>query len=266
MAPAALEAALASPPSGLPPIAAIVLVHLYGQPADLEAIPALARRHGLRVIEDCAQSHGATFAGRLAGSFGDVASFSFYPTKNLGALGDGGMVTTADEALAGELKAIREYGWRGRRYVSERTGMNTRLDELQAAILRVKLTRLAADNVRRRAIAARYDAGLRGLPLVTPACDPRAEHVYHQYVVRVPGGGRDALRARLQEAGIGTNIHYPMPVHLQPGYQDKVAVARAGLGETERAANEILSLPMYPQLGDDAVDRVVASVATALRG
>jgi dTDP-4-amino-4,6-dideoxygalactose transaminase len=252
-----LARVLEAPPNGQR-IAAVMPVHLYGQAADLAAIGALARRHGVRLIEDCAQCVGARFEGAPLGSFGDVACFSFYPTKNLGAFGDGGMVTTKDETIAGNLKAIREYGWGGRRYVSERTGMNTRLDELQAAILRVKLTRLAADNARRDQLAARYDAGFVGLPVTPPRRDPRATHIFHQYVLR--SARRDALRAALQEAGIGTNIHYPVPVHLQPAYEGRVRLGPSGLGETERAAREILSLPMYPQLDDVAVDRVIDAV------
>lgn len=258
---AALADALARPPRGIERVDAILPVHLYGQPADLAAIAPLARRHGATLVEDCAQCHGARVDGQPAGSIGAVACFSFYPTKNLGALGDGGMVTTSDAGLAAELRAIREYGWRGRRYVSERTGVNSRLDELQAAILRVKLASLAADNARRRAIAARYDAGLAGSKLTLPARAPRAEHVFHQYVVR--SARRDALRAALQEAGIGTNIHYPMPIHLQPAYRGRIAIGATGMAQTERAANEVLSLPMYPQLSDGQIDRVVAAVRAA---
>ncbi len=261
---AALERTLARPPRGIERIDAILPVHLYGQPADLAAIATLARRHAIPLIEDCAQCHGARFEGRPAGSVGDIACFSFYPTKNLGALGDGGMVTTGDDALAAELRAVREYGWRERRYVSERIGINSRLDELQAAILRVKLTSLAADNARRRAIAARYDARLAGLNLTLPSRAPRTEHVFHQYVVRC--NRRDELRATLQKAGIGTNIHYPVPIHLQPAYRDRIAIGAAGMAETERAAGEILSLPMYPQLSDSDVDRVADAVRTALAG
>jgi dTDP-4-amino-4,6-dideoxygalactose transaminase len=264
MDPEELRRVLEAPPAELPPIAAIIAVHLYGQPADLEAIATLARRHGVPLIEDCAQSHGARFNGQAAGSLGALASFSFYPTKNLGALGDGGMVTTSDDRLAAELRALREYGWRGRRYISEQSGMNTRLDELQAAILRVKLARLESDNARRRAIADRYDDGLRTLDLTPPYRDPRALHVFHQYVVR--SRRRDALRAALEAAGIGTNIHYPMPVHRQPAYQGRVATGSSGMRATEDAAAEILSLPMYPQLTDGEIDRVLAAVGRALRG
>jgi dTDP-4-amino-4,6-dideoxygalactose transaminase len=261
MDPKELERVLTHPPQG-EPIAAIVPVHLYGQPADLAAIAALARDHGATLIEDCAQCHGALFDGRSAGSFGALACYSFYPTKNLGALGDGGMVTTNDAALAAELRALREYGWRGQRYVSEHSGVNSRLDELQAAVLRVKLTALAADNARRRAIAARYDAGLAGLPIAPPGRDPRAEHVFHQYVVRA--ARRDDLRARLQDSGIGTNIHYPVPIHMQPAYRGRVATGPSGMAQTELAASEIFSLPMYPQLAEPQIDRVIAALRSAV--
>jgi dTDP-4-amino-4,6-dideoxygalactose transaminase len=251
---AELDRVLASPPGR---IAAIIPVHLYGQPADLDAILALARRHGARVIEDCAQSHGARERDGRAGSRGDLAAFSFYPTKNLGALGDGGMVVTADAALAERVRALREYGWR-QRYVSDIAGTNSRLDELQAAVLRVKLGRLDADNARRAALAAAYDRGLAGLVLGLPVRRPGASHVFHQYVVRSPA--RDALRDGLARRGIGTNIHYPVPVHLQPAYRGRLAIGPSGLGESERAAREVLSLPLYPQLGDGALAEVVAAL------
>ena len=245
---------MASPPG---PIAAIIPVHLYGQPADLDAILALARRHGARVIEDCAQCHGAGLEGRRAGSVGELAAFSFYPTKNLGALGDGGIVVAGDDAFAERVRELREYGWR-QRYVSAIPGLNSRLDELQAAVLRVKLGALERDNARRAAIAEAYDRGLAGLPLTLPARRAETTHVFHQYVVRSPG--RDALRAALGARGIGTNIHYPVPVHLQPAYEGRLAIGPSGLGETERAAREVLSLPIYPQLADAQVARVIAAV------
>jgi len=246
--PAALEAALRRPPPGCP--AAILPVHLYGEPAELAAILELARAYGLRVIEDCAQSHGALYRGRPTGSFGDIACFSFYPTKNLGALGDAGMTATDDAGLATALREIREYGWR-ERYVSAIAGINTRLDPIQAAILGVKLPRLAADNRRRQAIAARYDDGLAGLPLALPRRRADTTHVYHQYVVRSPA--RDLLREHLRAAAIGTGIHYPVPVHLQPAYRSRLALGKGGLHETEQASREILSLPMYPQLTEEQV-------------
>jgi dTDP-4-amino-4,6-dideoxygalactose transaminase len=253
MDPAALDAAFAVHPD----IKAVVPVHLYGQPADLPAIQATARRHGATLVEDCAQAHGARLDGRTVGTWGDVACFSLYPTKNLGALGDGGVIATGDAHLASELKALRQYGWR-EHYVSDLVGMNSRLDELQAAILRVKLSALHRWNARRRAIAAAYDAGLVGAGVGLPAVRAGAEHVYHQYAVR--STDRDGLKARLRERGVASNIHYPVPVHLQAAYRDRLAVGPAGLAETERAAREVLSLPMYPQMSDEAVAHVIAAV------
>jgi dTDP-4-amino-4,6-dideoxygalactose transaminase len=253
MDPASLAVALRSPPPGRP--AAILPVHLYGEPADLAPIVELAGRHGLRLIEDCAQSHGAAYRGRPTGSFSDIACFSFYPTKNLGALGDAGITATDDPELAVALRELREYGWR-ERYVSARTGINTRLDPLQAAILAARLPRLAHDNARRRALAARYDSGLLGLPLALPRRRAECSHVFHQYVVRTPE--RDRLREHLRAAQIGTGIHYPVPVHFQPAYQGRLGEFPTGLPETTRAMREILSLPIYPQLDADAADRVVA--------
>ena len=209
--------ALRSPPPGRP--AAILPVHLYGEPADLAPIVELAGRHGLRLIEDCAQSHGAAYRGRPTGSFGDIACFSFYPTKNLGALGDAGITATDDPELAVALRELREYGWR-ERYVSARTGINTRLDPLQAAILAARLPRLADDNARRQALADRYDKSLQGLPLALPRRRAECSHVFHQYVVRT--SGRDRLREHLRAAQIGTGIHYPVPVHLQPAYRGRL--------------------------------------------
>jgi dTDP-4-amino-4,6-dideoxygalactose transaminase len=255
MAPRELERALEMPLPGRP--AAVLPVHIYGQPADLAALGEIARARGLRLIEDCAQSHGALSRGRPAGSFGDAACFSFYPTKNLGALGDGGAVATGDPAIAAGLREIRQYGWH-ERDISTRRGINSRLDPLQAAILAVKLPRLAADNERRQAIAARYDGGLAGLPLVVPMRRAEASHVFHQYVIRV--ARRDELREHLRRNGILTGIHYPLPVHRQPAYQGRLAEGPSGLGVSERAAPQILSLPIYPQLPEDAVDRVVEEI------
>ena len=255
MAPHELSRALRMPPPGRP--AAVLPVHLYGRPAELSDLCDLARAYGLRVIEDCAQSHGALYRGRSTGTFGDIGCFSFYPTKNLGALGDGGMAVTGDPAIAEALREIREYGWR-ERYVSARIGINSRLDPIQAAILGVKIESLAADNAQRRTIAARYDSGLAGLPLTLPARRPDVIHVFHQYVVRL--AERDALRDRLHAARIGTGIHYPVPVHLQPAYRGRLATGPSGLGVTERAARQIMSLPMYPQLSEEATDRVISQI------
>jgi len=259
MAPRELLRALERPPPGRP--AAVLPVHIYGQPAELPGLAEIVRAHDLRLIEDCAQSHGALYRGEPAGSFGDVGCFSFYPTKNLGALGDGGMVVTGDPALATTLRELREYGWR-ERFISARGGINSRLDAIQAAVLGVKLGFLAADNACRQAIAARYDAGLSGLPVVLPVRRPDAAHVFHQYVIRV--AERDALRAHLRAAGIGTGIHYPVPIHQQPAYRARLTCGPSGLRVTERAAPQILSLPIYPQLSAEAVDRVVAEIRAFL--
>jgi len=255
MDPGCLEAALRNPPPGRP--AAVLPVHLYGEPADLAPLRELARRHGLRLLEDCAQSHGAAYRGKRAGSFGDIACFSFYPTKNLAALGDAGMTATDDPELAAALRELREYGWR-ERYVSARSGINTRLDPLQAAILGARLPYLDDDNRRRQGIAARYDEGLAALPLALARRRAGCTHVYHQYVVRTDR--RDPLREHLRAAQIGTGIHYPVPVHLQPAYRGRLAEFPAGLPETTRAMSEILSLPIYPQLAAAAVARVIAEI------
>jgi dTDP-4-amino-4,6-dideoxygalactose transaminase len=237
-------------------VAAVIPVHLYGHPAEMPAILDVAKRHGLHVIEDCAQSHGARIGGARTGTFGDLAAFSFYPTKNLGAFGDGGLVATNDTGLRERLVGLREYGWRDR-YVSAFPGTNSRLDALQAAILSVKLSRLEADNERRRAIAARYSAGLAGLGLDLPTAASGVEHVFHQYVIRTPA--RDELAADLAGRSIHTGIHYPVPVHLQPAYRERGLVF-GDLRNTERICQEILSLPMFPQLTDADVDRVIAVI------
>jgi dTDP-4-amino-4,6-dideoxygalactose transaminase len=243
-----LEAALG------PRTKAIVPVHLYGHPADIVDIVAIAQRRGLRVVEDCAQAHGASVAGRKVGSFGDVGCFSFYPTKNLGAVGDGGAVTTGDPELAKRMRLLREYGW-SERYVSSLPGWNTRLDELQAAVLRVKLRHLEGDNAARRRLAARYTEQLSGLPLAVPVTAPAAIHVHHLYVVR--SAKRDRMASFLNEKRIGALVHYPVPVHMQPAYRDRAAVE---LPHTERAAAEVLSLPMYPELAENEVDFVAGEV------
>jgi dTDP-4-amino-4,6-dideoxygalactose transaminase len=258
MDPVALERALRQAPGR---VAAIIPVHLYGQAADLAHIATLAQRHGARLIEDCAQCHGAMLDGKRTGTIGDVATFSFYPTKNLGALGDGGAVATNDETIAIALRELRQYGWR-ERYVSHLAGMNSRLDEMQAAILRAKLPALDAENKGRAEIAAAYDRGLAGTSLRLPARRPGGTHVFHQYVVATPE--RDRLIARLRERGIGTNMHYPVPVHLQPAYRGRVLLGPGGLPATETAAREVLSLPMYPQLTDAQVARTIEAVGASL--
>lgn len=230
---------------------AIVPVHLYGRPANMPAVMEIASRHGLQAIEDCAQSHGAAIHGRKTGAWGDIAAFSFYPTKNLAALGDGGAVATNDPALAGRARLLREYGWR-ERYVSQVAGMNSRLDEVQAAILRVKLRYLDCDNARRRELADAYGAALAGSGLILPRPEAGSVHIYHQYVVR--SAHRDALRTTLRDHGAGSLIHYPVPIHLQPAYRDRLQ--HGMMARTEEAAREVLSLPMFPELTLDQVNTV----------
>jgi dTDP-4-amino-4,6-dideoxygalactose transaminase len=242
-------------------IKAVIVVHLYGNPADVTAIMPIAHRFGVRVIEDCAQAHGAKLDGRFVGSMADAATFSFYPTKNLGALGDGGMVAANDPECIRKLRMLREYGWE-RRYVSEVPGVNSRLDELQAALLRVKLPYLESGNRRRAEIAAAYDRGLADTGLILPVKLPGAKHVYHQYVIRHPD--RDQLKARLESKGTGTNIHYPVPVHRQPAYAGRCAIDPGGLGTTDAVAREVLSLPMYPELSDAMIARIVDALHTSL--
>jgi dTDP-4-amino-4,6-dideoxygalactose transaminase len=259
---AALEAAIGCCRAAGGSPKAVLPVHIYGHPAAMAEITDIARRHDLRVVEDCAQAHGATLGGRQVGTFGDAAAFSFYPTKNLGALGDGGAGVTTDAAGAQRVRSLREYGWR-ERYVSAEPGINSRLDELQAAILRVKLRHLAADNEARRRVATVYDSALGGSDLVLPVQAPGARHVYHQYVVRT--SGREALRAFLRDRGIATLVHYPVPVHLQPAYAGRVGDASAFV-HTERIASEILSLPMFPELDEDRARVVAGAVVEGLAG
>jgi len=258
MDPAELAAVFATPPAGLPPIRAVIPVHLYGQPADLDPIVAAARAHGAAVIEDCAQAHGARLDGRLVGTMTECAAFSLYPTKNLGAFGDAGVLATNDAALADRIAAIRQYGWTAR-YVSTLVGVNSRLDEMHAAMLRVLLGVLDARNARRQAIAARYDAALANASVVPPARRAGATHVFHQYVLRTDR--RDDVQARLRGMGIGTGIHYPVPIHRQPAYEGRIALGPAGCRATERAAAEVLSVPMYPELTEAQVEAVAGALA-----
>jgi len=235
---------------------AIVPVHLYGHPVDMESIADIAHRHKLWVIEDCAQSHGAAFGNRRTGAWGHIAAFSFYPTKNLGGMGDGGIVVTDDNELAERVRLLREYGWR-QRYISESPGLNSRLDELQAAILRVKLHYLDEENRKRQALAAIYDEMLSSTTLILPTCAPNATHVYHQYVAR--SKRRDELRKFLEKRGINTLVHYPIPVHRQPAYQDLVRCV-GPLVNTDTLMKEILSLPMYPELEPNKVRQVAKTI------
>ncbi len=247
------------------PLKALLPVHLFGQCADMNALNALGRQHNLAVIEDAAQAFGARWNGTAAGALGDAAAFSFYPTKNLSAYGDAGLVTTASGALAERMRMLRTHGMR-RRYYHDEVGWNSRLDTIQAAVLLVKLGRVEAGNARRRELAARYDdlfadAGLTGDTtvdgVVLPWTDPRAEHVFHQYVIRVPR--RDALRAFLAGHGIGSEVYYPLPLHQQ----ESLRFLGYRLGDfpvAERAAQEVLALPIYPELREDEVDTVVEAI------
>lgn len=232
---------------------AIIPVHIYGHPAGIQAIVDLAKQYQLYVIEDCAQSHGAEYKGRKTGSWGDLAAFSFYPTKNLSALGDGGAVVTNDLSLAQKVRSIREYGWQ-ERYISSIAGMNTRLDELQAAILRVKLQYLDQENLQRKQLSHTYNQQFFCTSLILPQQYNEVHHVYHQYVIR--SEQRDNLKASLKEHGIGTLIHYPVPIHLQPAYQNRVVISQSGLNNTEKISSEILSLPIHPHLTDEQVLQV----------
>jgi dTDP-4-amino-4,6-dideoxygalactose transaminase len=252
--PAQLEAVIS------PRSQAILPVHLYGRPADMDPILDIARHHHLAVVEDCAQAHGADYHGQRVGSLGHIACFSFYPTKNLGAYGDGGIVVTNDSALTDRLQLLRQYGWR-EQYRSEMRGVNSRLDELQAAILRVKLGYLDGWNGRRRALAARYRELLQEANsnhhLTLPAEAPDGTHVYHLFVIQTLQ--RDALRAHLRETDIGTGIHYPIPAHLQAAYQN-LGGHIGQLPVTERLAQTVLSLPLYPELTETEVEQVVEAI------
>lgn len=235
----------------------ILPVHLYGQPADMERILTLARAYGLKVIEDCAQAHGAAINGKKVGSFGDIACFSFYPTKNLGAIGDGGAVVTNSDELAEKVRGLREYGWK-ERYISHFAGVNSRLDEVQAAILMVKLRYLDADNMCRMQHASQYIQALAGSGLTLPVKIDGTSHAMHLFVIEHEK--RSAMQTYLQEVGIGTAIHYPLAVHQQPAYLERLQGCHS-LPQTEKLVPRILSLPMYPEL----TEQQVASVCQRLQ-
>lgn len=248
--PARIEAAIT------PRTKVILPVHLYGQPADMDPILAIARKHGLRVLEDGAQAHGARYKGKRLGAHGDAVAWSFYPGKNLGALGDGGAVTTDDDALADRLRVLRNYGSRVK-YVNDVKGWNSRLDPLQAAVLRVKLQHLDAWNARRGKIACRYLEGLRGCAVGLPVVPQWADPVWHLFVIRHPQ--RDALQARLADAGVGSLIHYPLPPHRQQAYAE-LGLTTEAWPLANQLANEVLSLPMGPHLSADEAASVIDAV------
>ncbi len=250
MDPAQLEAAIT------PATKAILPVHLYGQPADMDPIVKVAREHGLLVIEDACQAHGALYNGRRTGSLGDAAAFSFYPAKNLGAFGDGGAVVTNDDYLTERITWLRNVGQRGKNDHAVK-GFNHRLDTMQAAVLNVKLRHLDDWNAGRGCAAEDYGQALADLPVVTPQAAPYAQHVYHLYVVRV--AARDVLAACMKEAGVGTGVHYPIPIHLQESFQD-LGYSEGSFPVTEKLAGEILSLPMYPEIQTEAVQYVAGIV------
>ena len=237
---------------------AIIPVHIYGQPVDMDPVIEISIKNGLKIIEDCAQAHGAKYKGRRVGSIGDIACFSFYPTKNLGAIGDGGMVVTNNLELFQKAKLLREYGW-AERYVSDIPGWNTRLDEIQAAILRVRLKYLDSDNAARGHLADLYNKGLAECDLSLPSIRDNCRHVYHLYVVR--SNKRDSLLNKLREKDIDCAVHYPVPVHLQPAYRH---LANGRLLETETAARKVLSIPIYPELQPVNVSMIIDAIRGAI--
>ena len=254
--PARIEAAIT------PRTRAILPTHLYGQPADLDAIRAIADAHGLKLIDDAAQAHGSRYKGKVIGGLADVSCWSFYPSKNLGALGDGGAVTTNDPDLANRIRALGHYG-SAVRYVNDERGVNSRLDPIQAAVLGLKLERLDEWNDRRRAIAAFYTEALAGTGLTLPHVPGWAEPVWHLYVVQ--STDRDRLAARLGEAGVQTLIHYPIPPHRQRAYAD-LGHGEGSFPIAERLANSVLSLPIGPHLAMEDAERVAEAVRKACRG
>lgn len=251
LSPALIEACITSRTRCVMP------VHLYGQPADMDPIMALAERHGLVVIEDNAQAQGALYKGRPTGSLGHAAATSFYPGKNLGALGDGGAVVTRDPAIARQVRMLRNYGSE-KKYDHQALGCNSRLDEIQAAVLRIKLRQLSEWNEERKAIAERYGALLAGLPIIVPEVPEWASPVWHLYVIR--SDNRDALQAHLQVQGIQTVIHYPVPPHQQACYAREMAGASQPLAEI--LCGQVLSLPMYPGLTESEQQRVAQAIAS----
>lgn len=243
---------------------AVIPVHLFGHAVDMDAVESLADAHGLRVLEDCAQSFGTKFRGRTVGAFGHASAFSFFPTKNLGAYGDGGLIATDDDELADTCAMLRVHGSR-KKYYNEEIGYNSRLDELQAAILRVKLPGIDRANDGRRAAAARYDALLGGVPGVTvPTVREYTHHVYHQYTIGISGGRRDDVHQALADAGVATMIYYPVPVHRLPVYGEPAGA----MPNAEAASGEVLSLPIWPQIEAEtqqAVARVIAETLARAR-
>lgn len=238
-------------------VKAVLAVHIYGHPCDMTQLQAVADKHSVILLEDCAQAHGTTFQGKPVGSIGRAAAFSFYPTKNLGAIGDGGGITTDDDELADRINVIRQYGWK-ERYISACEGVNSRLDELQAALLRVKLQTLSKSILQRRKLAALYNELLKDSSIVTPpSCKPGCEHAYHLYVVR--SSRRDALMRHLQNRGIPAALHYPAAIHQQPGYFH-ITKQSPALPNTDALVKEVLTLPLHPYLSEEAIRFTCAAV------
>ncbi|MCF6176083.1 MAG: DegT/DnrJ/EryC1/StrS family aminotransferase [Victivallaceae bacterium] len=242
-------------------IKAVIAVHLFGHPAAMKQLAEITEKYRVCLIEDCAQAHGAALDGIKVGNFGEIATFSFYPTKNLGALGDGGAVVTSSLKLVRRMQAIRQYGWE-ERYISSCQGINSRLDELQAAILRVKLQYLDQNNAQRQAIAKIYTTELGKIPEITlPQTGDGYNHVYHQYVIQIKG--RDQLKTFLQDNGIGTAVHYPVLIHQQPAYSDHASLK---LATAEQLNERILSLPMFPELDNSSIETVIDAIKQFYQG
>ena len=242
------------------PVKAVVPVHLYGHPADMSRIMALAKEYGVWVVEDCAQAHGAEVSGKKCGAWGHAAAFSFYPTKNMGGIGDGGALCTNDQALADNARLIKEYGWK-ERYISETAGINSRLDAIQAAVLRVRLKYLNAENELRIRNARKLTSGLRNTGLSLPLVRKDCKSVFHQYVIRVPDRGY--LMQKLLDSGISTAVLYPQPIHLQPAYRKRIKVD-AELKVTEQTCGEILCLPVHPALSGSDLQHIAETLSQAV--
>jgi dTDP-4-amino-4,6-dideoxygalactose transaminase len=239
---------------------AVIPVHIYGQAADMASIQSFCQKHSLALVEDVSQAHGATWNGKRLGTFGVISAFSCYPTKNLGALGDAGILLTSDPAIADRLRRLRQYGWKERNMSTE-PGINSRLDELQAAILRAKLPHLDRNNERRRQIAYRYSNAFRALEISVPPLRGESQHAFHLYVAQV--NDRDNFRHNLHQNGITTGIHYPTPVHRQPAYAGRIRLA-THMKVTDAAAERIVSLPMFPELSDESVKQVIEATLSIL--
>lgn len=236
-------------------IKGIIPVHLYGQPADMDAINDLAKKHGLFILEDCAQAHGTLYRGKKAGTMSDMAAFSFYPTKNLPALGDAGMIVTDSDELAGRAKSLRNYGQR-EQYIHEEVGMNSRMDDLQASVLSLRLKNLDRDNGRRREIAQRYNENIEG-DFILPREMEYAHHVYHLYVIETKE--RKALIEHLKRGGVGFGIHYPRSIHLQNAYKG-LGYCRGDFPVSEKLSDTVISIPLFPELRDDEAEKVIETI------